>query len=76
MPSNQLSSFELVGIKKFIQLRQLHMSRKKKIKEKEGSKDSDFQNKKTEERPDDEKTKVMDFGGMPERDLKKNLGCG
>lgn len=24
----------------------------------------------------EEKEKPFDFGGLPERDLKKNLGCG
>jgi len=52
------------------------MSKKKKIQDREVPKDKPAQNKKMEERPDDEKTKIMDLGGMPERDLKKNLGCG
>jgi hypothetical protein len=26
--------------------------------------------------PQDEEEKPFDFGGIPERDLKKNLGCG
>ena len=26
--------------------------------------------------PQDEDEKPFDFGGIPDRDLKKNLGCG
>lgn len=26
--------------------------------------------------PNDEDEKPFDFGGIPDRDLKKNLGCG
>jgi hypothetical protein len=26
--------------------------------------------------PTDEQEKLFDFGGLPQRDLKKNLGCG
>lgn len=26
--------------------------------------------------PQDEESKPFDFGGLPDRDLKKNLGCG
>jgi hypothetical protein len=26
--------------------------------------------------PQDEQEKPFDFGGLPQRDLKKNLGCG
>jgi hypothetical protein len=26
--------------------------------------------------PTDEPEKPFDFGGLPQRDLKKNLGCG
>ena len=26
--------------------------------------------------PEDEKENPFDFGGLPKRDLKKNLGCG
>lgn len=26
--------------------------------------------------PQDEEDKPFDFGGIPERNLKKNLGCG
>lgn len=27
-------------------------------------------------KPDEEKEERFDFGGLPQRDLKKNLGCG
>jgi len=26
--------------------------------------------------PNDAKSQEFDFGGLPDRDLKKNLGCG
>ncbi|MCE2996565.1 MAG: hypothetical protein ACK5RG_18405 [Cyclobacteriaceae bacterium] len=26
--------------------------------------------------PSEEREKPFDFGGLPQRDLKKNLGCG
>ena len=31
---------------------------------------------KPEKKEREEKGKDFDFGGIPERDLKKNLGCG
>ena len=46
----------------------------KKIKRK---KEKTEQEKKSQPRPiSEEKEKPFDFGGLPERDLKKNLGCG
>lgn len=48
---------------------------KKKSKEKKGVKKIVLdKSKETPPRVDDEKP--FDFGGIPERDLKKNLGCG
>jgi hypothetical protein len=52
------------------------MSKRKKRKEKQDSKDKSGQTRKVEETMDDEKTDAMDFGGLPNRNLKKNLGCG
>jgi hypothetical protein len=52
------------------------MSKRKKLKDKQESKVKAVEIRKVEEKPDDEKTDAMDFGGMPNRNLKKNLGCG
>jgi hypothetical protein len=48
------------------------MSKKKKDKKKETEKP------KPPEKPEvkEENENPFDFGGMPQRDLKKNLGCG
>ncbi|MBX2944424.1 MAG: hypothetical protein KF725_01220 [Cyclobacteriaceae bacterium] len=32
--------------------------------------------KKKAEKPEEETDNPFDFGGLPQRDLKKNLGCG
>ena len=32
--------------------------------------------KEVKPKPKDENEKPFDFGGLPQRDLKKNLGCG
>ena len=47
---------------------------KKKSKEKKGSKKIVPQ--KAKEMPPQDEEKIFDFGGIPNRDLKKNLGCG
>jgi len=54
------------------------MARKKKSKsEKKAIKKNITQtDQKAREHSKDEETNPMDFGGMPDRDLKKNLGCG
>ena len=52
------------------------MSKRKKIKDKQESKNKSAQIRKAQETADDEKTDAMDFGGLPNRNLKKNLGCG
>ena len=52
------------------------MSKGKKIKDKQESKNKSVQIRKVEESAGDEKTDAMDFGGLPNRNLKKNLGCG
>lgn len=52
------------------------MSKRKKLKDKQESKNKSAQTRKVEETADDEKTDAMDFGGLPNRNLKKNLGCG
>jgi hypothetical protein len=44
-------------------------SRKKKKEEKSGT-------KAPSEEPVEKNEKPFDFGGIPPRDLKKNLGCG
>jgi len=51
------------------------MSKRKKIKDRHESKNKSAQTRKVQA-ADDEKTDVMDFGGLPNRNLKKNLGCG
>lgn len=43
--------------------------KKQKVSKKESSKNESAQNTVQEE-------KEFDFGGIPDRDLKKNLGCG
>ena len=52
------------------------MSKKKKVQDKQAPKDKTAQSQKVDETQEDEKTKAMDFGGLPNRNLKKNLGCG
>ncbi len=52
------------------------MSKKKKVPDKQAPKDKPAQSKKVDKTPEDETTKAMDFGGLPNRNLKKNLGCG
>jgi hypothetical protein len=47
---------------------------KKQSKKKEKSKE-DAQKAKSSDAPAEE-AKPFDFGGIPDRDLKKNLGCG
>ncbi|MEJ0031167.1 MAG: hypothetical protein WDO15_12665 [Bacteroidota bacterium] len=47
---------------------------KKKAKEKKAVKK--LVPEKPKEMPLDEDRKPFDYGGMPDRDLKKNLGCG
>ena len=76
MLSNQLTSFELEGGKNFILNRVRPMSKRKRIKDKQESKKKSAQIRKVQETADDEKTDTMDFGGLPNRNLKKNLGCG
>jgi hypothetical protein len=53
------------------------MSKRKKIKDKPESKNKSAQIRKVQETAEEEKkTEAMDFGGLPNRNLKKNLGCG
>jgi len=47
---------------------------KKKAKERKGAKKIVPEKPKQMPPPDDDKP--FDFGGIPDRDLKKNLGCG
>jgi hypothetical protein len=51
------------------------MSKKIKTGEREKEKPQTTSPKQTEEKPETEE-KPFDFGGLPARDLKKNLGCG
>ncbi|HEY8936220.1 MAG TPA: hypothetical protein VIM65_13400 [Cyclobacteriaceae bacterium] len=46
---------------------------KKRIPKKEKSKTNEKQQPSKE---NEEQKKPFDFGGLPQRDLKKNLGCG
>jgi hypothetical protein len=54
------------------------MAKKRKTKANTGSKPNDRSLKNEAEKPtaDLHDEKPMDFGGLPNRDLKKNLGCG
>jgi len=45
------------------------MTRKKKLKEKASEKERDRKDQEDQSEP-------AGFGGFPDRDLKKNLGCG
>lgn len=49
------------------------MAKKKSDRKSDPKKKSD--NKPVKPKPDDDE-KPFDFGGLPQRDLKKNLGCG
>lgn len=46
---------------------------KKKVSKKEKIKTTE---KKQPPEPEAEKDNAFDFGGLPDRNLKKNLGCG
>ena len=51
--------------------------KKKPKKGAENSGQKDIEEKKAKETPEvPEEDKPFDFGGLPNRDLKKNLGCG
>jgi hypothetical protein len=52
------------------------MSKRKKIQETKEKHDKKVPVKKAENRSEDENPGSLDFGGIPERNLKKNLGCG
>jgi len=52
------------------------MSKKKKTRTKPQPKEIPAQNPQGEASADDDRIGPMDFGGMPDRNLKKNLGCG
>ena len=52
------------------------MSKKKKPADKRAPKAKPAKSQKVDETPEDETTKTMDYGGLPDRNLKKNLGCG
>jgi hypothetical protein len=52
------------------------MTKRKRVLETKKKEDKKVQVKKAENRFDDENPSRMEFGGMPERSLKKNLGCG
>ena len=52
------------------------MSKRKKKKEKKASPGAETAGKSQERHREIEAGHGMDFGGLPDRDLKKNLGCG
>ena len=53
------------------------MSKKKKSDSKKGEEKLKVaEDLKEIERNDAQKAENLDFGGLPQRDLKKNLGCG
>jgi hypothetical protein len=76
MLSNQLSSFELVSVNNSFLMGKLPMSKKKKAADKPAPKDKPAKSQKGDEEQEDETTKTRDYGGLPDRNLKKNLGCG
>jgi hypothetical protein len=49
------------------------MSKRKKAKDNQESKNKSPQTRKVEETADDKKPAAMDFGGLPNRNLKKNF---
>ncbi|HEX6223885.1 MAG TPA: hypothetical protein VFZ52_05720, partial [Chryseolinea sp.] len=52
------------------------MSKRKKSDSKKEEKPKVAEDLKEKERADAQKAENSDFGGLPQRDLKKNLGCG
>jgi hypothetical protein len=52
------------------------MSKKHKAKEKSGKKESSKAEAEKNSPVVPEEEKPFDFGGLPNRNLKKNLGCG
>ena len=52
------------------------MNKKKKLKKKQDRKDKKENAHPKAEHAQQEDEKPHDFGGLPHRDLKKNLGCG
>ncbi|HYI77252.1 MAG TPA: hypothetical protein VEW65_06495 [Chryseolinea sp.] len=52
------------------------MSKRKKIQETKEKHYKKVLVKKAENRSEDENPGSLDFGGIPDRNLKKNLGCG
>jgi hypothetical protein len=70
-----LGSFEGAVAKKVV-LKASSMSKGKKTKNKKEPKANAKPPETAEDRPDEGNTGNMDFGGIPARDLKKNLGCG
>ena len=53
------------------------MAKKKKTDSKTGEEKAKVaEDLKEKERNDAQKANNLDFGGLPQRDLKKNLGCG
>ena len=52
------------------------MSKGKKIQETKEKTDKKVPAKKADNRSEGENPGHMDFGGIPDRNLKKNLGCG
>jgi hypothetical protein len=46
------------------------------MKKQKPKKDKPQEKKKPQPASGEEEEKTFDFGGLPKRDLKKNLGCG
>ena len=76
MLSNQLSSFELVGVNNSFLKENLLCLRRKRPLTSQHQRLKPAKSQKVDETPEDETTKTMDYGGLPDRNLKKNLGCG
>lgn len=52
------------------------MSKRKKAGKKDVAEEKTEKPRPKEEKPHEEDENPFDFGGLPKRDLKKNLGCG
>ncbi|MBL7850580.1 MAG: hypothetical protein JNN04_06730 [Cyclobacteriaceae bacterium] len=51
------------------------MTKTRKAKKKSGTEKTGKESRETPREQPDEASKKFDFGGLPDRNLKKNLGC-
>lgn len=54
----------------------MEAEKEKKIEKHEMPKEKEVKGKKSSQQNEIKEEKPFDFGGLPDRDLKKNLGCG